>query len=389
MKVAFFSNFHQPCGVADYSTQLLYELAKLVDVKMVESPMPSQTPYKYSSYIYYANKFRQCAIELNKADICHIQHDYSFWGGVKPSRNLFPYMASAIRVPVVITSHEVLNQSFKMADFKGAMKWLALSLSSFSHRYSAYVSPGLHQWVDKTIVHTKQQMDTLMEQGVSPNKIVVIPHGIPPCCLLTLEREKVINRFGFAGKRLLTIIGFISARKGYELVLNVLPFLPDDVMLVIAGGCRTKSEEAYLSDLIESINRLRMSHRVIITGYLEVGDLHAVVQASDVILAPFKAVAGTGSLSIAFALGRPVIASNLAPMLELNESAKAMLLFAASDSADLLTKIQLILSNHQLSAELSSAAVRYAVQNSMQSVAEQTVALYVHILSKRAARLPI
>ena len=384
MKVAFFSNFHQPCGIADYSAQLLDELAKLVDVKIVQSPLPSQTAYKYSSYIHYAKKFRQCAMELNKADICHIQHDYSFWGGVKPSRNLFPYMASAIRVPVVLTSHEILNQQFKMADFKGAMKWLSFCLSPFSRRYSVYVSPGLHQWADKTIVHTVQHMDMLVKQGVSPDRVMVIPHGIPPCRLLNLETGIVKSRWGLAGNRVLMIVGFISSRKGYELVLNILQFLPDDVKLVIAGGCRTDSEKIYLSGLLESIARLGVSQRVVITGYLEAVDLHALVQVSDIILAPFKTVAGSGTLSIAFALGRPVIASDLAPMLELNKSAKSMLLFAAGDSKDLLAKIKLLLSSEQLSAEMSSTALRYAAVNSMQTIAEQTAALYEQVLMERS-----
>lgn len=383
MKVAFFSNFHQPCGIADYSTQLLDELAKLVDVEIVQSPLPSQTAYNYSSYIHYAKKFRQCAMELNKADICHIQHDYSFWGGVKPSRNLFPYMASAIRVPVVLTSHEILNQQFKMADFKGAMKWLTFCLSPFSRRYSVYVSPGLHQWADKTIVHTTQHMDMLVKQGVSPDRVMVIPHGISPCRLLSLEGDKVKSRLGVAGSRILTIIGFISSRKGYELVLNILPLLPNDVKLVIAGGCRTDSEKIYLTDLRKFIARLGVSHRVVITGYLEAMDLYSIVQESDIILAPFKTVAGSGTLSIAFALGRPVIASDLTPMQELSKSEKSMLLFAADDSEDLLAKIQQLLSNKQLSAEMSSAALRYAAKNSMQTIAEQTVALYEQVLMER------
>lgn len=384
MRVSFFSNFHQPCGIADYSTQFLNELAKLVEVKIVQSPLPSQVPYKYSSYVYYAKEFRRCAKELNNADICHIQHDYSFWGGVKPLRNLFPYMASAIRVPVVLTAHEILHQPFKMADFKGVMRWLSFCLSPCSRRYSDFVSPGLHRWADMTVVHTGQQKDMLVEQGVSPHKITIIPHGIPSCNLLTLDTEKVIRRFGFAGKRLLTIIGFISARKGYELVLKIMPLLPDDVMLVIAGGCRTKSEEEYLASLQESIDHSRMSHRVVITGYLGVGDLHAIVQMSNVILAPFKAVAGSGTLSLAFALGRPVIASMLVPMMELNETARSMLLFSIDDSDDLLTKIQMLILNDQLSNELSKSALSYADQYSMKSIAVKTVSLYKQILGSRS-----
>ena len=384
VKVAFFSNFHQPCGIADYSKQLLDELTKLVDVKVVQSPLAYQIKYNYSSYFYYANKFRQCALEMNKADICHIQHDYSFWGGVKPLRNLFPYMASAIRLPVVLTAHEIINPPFKMADFKGAMKWLPFVLSPCSRRYSVYVSPGIHQWADMTIVHTRQQLDILTEQGVSSGKISVIPHGIPPCRSLASEVDEIKRRFRFTGRRLLTIIGFISSRKGYELVLNVLPFLPDDVMFVIAGGCRTEHEESYLSGLRESIERSGLSQRVVITGYLEEVDLHAVVKTSDVILAPFKTVTGSGTLSMAIALGKPVIASNLAPMLELNKSARSMLLFAAGDSEDLLAKIQLLLSNEQLSAEMSTSALRYAAENSMQAIARQTVALYERVLIARS-----
>lgn len=384
VKVAFFSNFHQPCGIADYSQQLVQELSRLADVKVVHSPLPPQQPYKYSSLPYYLKHFRRCARELNDGDICHIQHEYSFWGGVRPFRNLFPCFASAITVPVVMTAHEILDPPYRAANFKGALQWLSSGLSPCSSRYSNYVNAGVFQWSDRTIVHTGQQRDLLMERGVSPDRITLIPHGIAPCAVSSLEAAQTVRNLKLEGRRLLTIIGFISQRKGYELVLQVLPHLPDDVTLVIAGGCRTNSDEEYLKVLRGLLERSGLTRRVVITGYLDADVLCSVVRASSAVLAPFNAVAGSGTISIALASGVPVVASKLPPLVELNQSARAMLLFTTGDASDLLLKIRQLLTGKQLFDELSASALRYACQNSMRSVADRTYALYENVLANRA-----
>lgn len=383
MKVAFFSNFHQPCGIADYSQQLVHELSRLADVKVVHSPMPPQNDYRYALRPYYMNRFRRCARELNDADICHIQHEYSFWGGVRPLRNLFPGFASAITVPVVMTAHEILDPPYSAADFKGALKALARCLSPCSSRYNDYVNAGMFQWSDRTIVHTRQQRELLLERGVSPDRVTVIPHGIAPCGVLPLEAAQTLRHLNLEGRRLLTIIGFVSPRKGYELALQVMPQLPDDVTLVIAGGCRTNADEDYLKNLRGLVERSGLTRRVVITGYLEADVLCSVVRASSAVLAPFNAVAGSGTISIALASGVPVVASKLPPLVELNQSARAMLLFTTGDASDFLLKIRQLLTGKQLFDELSASALRYAFQNSMRSVADRTYALYENVLANR------
>lgn len=384
MRISFFSNFHQPCGIADYSEQLAEALSKLAEVKIVHSPLSPHHPYSIASYPWHAHRFRRTSRELNDADICHIQHEYSFWGGVRPLRNLFPYFASAITVPVVMTAHEIVPTPFRTADFTGSLKWLSACLAPWASRYSSYVNAGMFQGTDCTIVHTGQQRQMLLERGVSADRVTVIPHGIPSCRVPSLAVADTALRLGLVGLRLLTIIGFISPRKGYELALDALARLPDDIVLVIAGGCRTAEDEAYSRALREQVDRSGLTRRVVFTGYLGPDELHGVVKASSAVLAPFNAVAGSGTISIAFASGIPVIASNLPPLAELNESARAMLLFTAGSAEDLLLKIQQLFANDHLAVELKSSALRYACRNSMAAVAERTYKLYEKILERRA-----
>jgi glycosyltransferase involved in cell wall biosynthesis len=327
-------------------------------------------------------KFIECAGKLNQADICHIQHEYFFWGGFRPLRNFFPYFISSIKIPVVITAHELLNPPFRMADFSGTMKWLALCLAPLSRRYSDYINAGMFQRADCTIVHTRQQREFLIQQGVSPDKISIIPHGIAPCRLPENQTD-VLRRFDVEGKRFLTIIGFISPRKGYGLVLEILAHLPNDVILVIAGGFRTEQDAEYGNILRTLIEKYCVNERVIITGYVKPDELHTIVSASSIVLAPFSSISGSGSLSIAFALGKPVIASNLDSVAEINESSKSILLFENGNSRDLLDKIILLLTDKILSEKLGAAALHYAAKNSMYLIAEQTIALYKFILKSR------
>lgn len=381
MKVAFVCNSGARCGIADYSQNLLPELGKLVDVDMLLMPELRESAERMSFFRYLRHGWRaySFARKLPASDICHIQHEYALWGGLRPLGNVFPYFAAACRLPVVLTLHE-LAPYYRAATVQGKIaKALTLPIRPLANAYSDYVNRGMFALPRALIVHTETQRRELLRRGLPESKIHLIPHGIPD--LNTIQGEEdTVRRFGLEGSPYLIIIGFISRRKGYEMALKALPQFDQDVKLVIAGGSRTETDRAYEKKLRLMIDREGLSHRVVITGYLNMADLKSLVSESLFVLAPFYQTSGSGSLSIALSLGKAILATQLPEMAELAEHSKAMELCNCEDSSDLAVKTNALIGNPKRIAKLAGEAKRYATAMSFHQVAAQTMNVYKKII---------
>lgn len=387
MLVSFCSNFVQPCGIADYSLNMTAALAEFVELNIVPLTTAPNTPYAAAPYpVRAVEAFRQ-GRSLNCGDICHIQFEYSFWGGIRPLKNVYPYFDFAARVPKILTVHEILSAPFRIAHFeKGAGKLLSNLLIPLSTYYSCYLNKTLFTRAAKIIVHTEEHRSILVLRGVPPERIAVIPHGIPDMPPPN-DISSVQSRYRLEGKRIIALLGFISPRKGYELVLDVLPALPVDIVFVIAGGSRTAEDAEYEARLHMKIKEMGLQKRVVVTGYCTPNDLGTLTQLAEIVIAPFLDVSGSGTLSLALAAGKPIIAADIPSLVELKERTGALLLFRNADPADLLHKIKQCLADLELLTSLGTAARGYAKRNSFRAVAERTVALYEEVLNfKSSAR---
>jgi hypothetical protein len=95
MRVAYASSWDVPCGVAQYSRSLVGELRKThrVDVISLDGCTAQSVP--------------ELVRRLNDSDAAHIQHQYSFFGGMAVHRNWFYSLLSNIKVPTIVTVHDL------------------------------------------------------------------------------------------------------------------------------------------------------------------------------------------------------------------------------------------------------------------------------------------
>src|SRR5437764_15142800 len=106
--------------------------------------------------------------------------------------------------------------------------------------------------------------------------------GIPAPIAAHSEGTAFRDRYRLHGKRLLTLFGYVTPNKGYELVADVLRGLPADVMLVIAGGARRPIEEQYVQYLKKRLRELGVEKRVVVTGYLTDPEVADAMKAADI-----------------------------------------------------------------------------------------------------------
>lgn len=157
----------------------------------------------------------------------------------------------------------------------------------------------------KLVVHTAGMETGLVEQfGVSPERIVVMPHGVD-----AVPEDTLQSNVPSTALRVL-LFGALSAYKGTDLLLRALAFCPDvPVAVTIAGECRNVD---YVSEIETLIRVVEPTHTVVWhKGYLPEDKVQDFFESTDVVALPYRHIDQSGVLFTAFRFGVPVIATDV------------------------------------------------------------------------------
>jgi glycosyltransferase involved in cell wall biosynthesis len=390
MDISMLTTWRISCGIAHYAERLVNELQSLVNVEVVPiEPRLRSGADALRHYAEDARYYRSLGEQLNRGDVAHVQHQYVFFGGVAPHRAKFAHVLSAARVPVVLTVHEVDEGS-------GFKSFLVQRLNRQSF---------LHPQVRLIIVHSEPLAESLRRVGVPAERISILPMPIPssknppPPTPPTRggERRQQTSRSSWEGlggqqtplplwegsgegknKTVLTIFGFIVARKGYDVALRALRELPEEFVLLIAGGKHFADRTGYVEELQADIRRLGLEKRVRITGYLQEEELAQAMSATDIALAPFHSMSASASVAELLGHGKPVIASDLPPLRALAQEVGSITLFAAGDGRELVERIRQV-ARQQTEGTVVLPPVKAGY--SFRELAEATADIYRRVVS--------
>jgi glycosyltransferase involved in cell wall biosynthesis len=395
MKVAMLTTTGEGCGIAAYSRALVAALREFVEVQVEPIQVGRQPPEHY----------REQAARLNAAEVVHVQHEHSFWGGILPNRSAFWTLRYLIEKPFVITAHTTLSlaEMLRVKEERRPLRRLAkqLLLLRRGYRDSVEIAPFVTR--GECIVHTEAGRRALIERGADPQHLHVIPAGVPdvfkdeggrmkdeengqalhPSSFILHPSEAFRERFALGDRRILSLFGYIAPNKGYELTLRILPELPPDVALVIAGGPRTAEMEPYAQSVRKLIAEAGLQERVVITGFLTEEEIAGAMAASEVVLAPHTQATGSYSIMVPLSYGRPIVASDLDCFKEIQERVPCMRLFRSGDAGHFAACLKGVLNNPVGRQEMSERALRYATENTWRRAAERTVAVYEKALAGR------
>ncbi|MBU1568578.1 MAG: glycosyltransferase [Proteobacteria bacterium] len=162
-------------------------------------------------------------------------------------------------------------------------------------------------------------------------------------------RESIRHSLGLRGKVLL-FFGFIRPYKGLRLLLEAFHDLasryPDVSLLVVGEHFHTTSAGLHnngsLLDHLSPNDPVR-SQIVFIDRYVaneEVGRYFAI---ADVLVAPYLSATQSGPIQIAYALDKPVIASDLPAFRQCVSHGESGYLFSTGNVQDLTEKLELFL----------------------------------------------
>lgn len=231
--------------------------------------------------------------ELAGSDVVVMQWNRRGWG--KHGRSLPRLLRFRRGYPgaLVVTLHDVFARD--------GMRERHLQPDVWSLRW-------LGRTADRIVVHSQIEVERL--RGIIDiDKIRVIPHFVEKR-ELALTPAEARARLGLSDRRVVTLLGFVYGRKGHRYAVEAVPFMPDDAVMVYAGG--PVAGRSFVYDLAMSKARdLGLGDRFRITGYLSDEDLETWIAATHLAILPFTDLSASGSLSSWISVGKPLLASDL------------------------------------------------------------------------------
>jgi glycosyltransferase involved in cell wall biosynthesis len=381
MKVAMWTSWQTRCGIAAYSAALVRELEALGhQVEIVPVPYTERDPAAAEDRVRRSNA----------ADLVHIQHEYTFFGGIAPGASSLPAYLSRLTVPRVVTGHTVFTarELLRVDQETRPRQRLAKRLLSALPLYRASVERAPFAGAAAVIVHTEAARQRLQRWRIPEERLHVQPAGIPLPAAAGGSPEEVAafrTRHQIPEGRVVALFGYVTADKGYELVLEAMTRLPPGFSFLIAGGSRTEHEQPYMAALQAEIRRRNLEARVRISGFLEEAEIRSAMTLADLVVVPHLAANGSYSVMFALGHGRPVLAADLPCFREIAENHQCAELFPAGDAEQLGAALGRLLASYGTRTRLAEHARAFAAERSWKVVAERTAAIYTAARERRGA----
>ncbi len=363
LEINLVTSWNTQCGIANYSAFLAEELRK--KVKLFITILPEKNALNPSFMILGYRVGRS-------NDLVHVQFEYGLFPDLKiGKKNLTAFAALLFYLGIALGNRKVITTMHE------PRKIIAAGGSGFF--YTRLLDQLIFAVSDLIIVHTLESK-ILMKTAykVNESKLLVIPHGSFEHPLFQ-NKDECKRRLGLQGKMVLTILGFVTPKKGHDLVIPLLPKIDSNVQLVFAGGPQNFEDAVYLEELKNQAKQCRCSDRVTFTGFLP--DLTCVLNATDIAILPYRTVTDSGVLHLLIAQRVPTIASNLKAFKEVYDEFGCLELFRTEDSIDLLKKIQTLLSDQKQRDSLSTECSQMWNETKWSRIAEKHMEAYRSVLS--------
>jgi glycosyltransferase involved in cell wall biosynthesis len=297
-RIAFIGNYMpRQCGIATFTTDLCEVIAD--DYKgtaCIALPVnDTEAGYEYPSRVRFEltekdiESYRRAAdfLNINNVDIVCLQHEYGIFGGRAGSYILT--LLRELRMPVVTTLHTILRDP--NPDQRRVLEEV-VSLS------------------DRVVVMSERGAEFLHSvYHVSPDKIDLIPHGIPDIPFVDPSFHK--DLFGVEGKTVLLSFGLLSANKGIENVISALPVILakyPNVVYIVVGATHPhvvqNEGESYRLSLQWLAHEKGVEANVIFYNrFVSLEELVQFISAADIYITPYIDAAQITSGTLAYTLG--------------------------------------------------------------------------------------
>ncbi|OQA04685.1 MAG: D-inositol 3-phosphate glycosyltransferase [bacterium ADurb.Bin400] len=316
-KIWFISSYvPRMCGIATFTDNLM-DAIKAADQRseFLVCAMDDDGGYDYPDAVKCVIRQEESGdyskaaelINASDADVVCIQHEFGIFGGFN-GRKLLDLLQS-LNKPVVLTLHTVpihQTEPFVIVPKRFRSRKKLLQQIFRQVRIITVMTETAREY----LIHHYQ---------VSPDQVVVIPHGAP---VLTEVGKSGYRRakeaIGFEKNDfVISSFGLISPKKGLEYVIRALPAIikqnPEvSVKYLIAGRMHPKKSDEYLTGLKQLAKDRGVADRVVFDNrYLTFEEIYRYLANTDIYITPYyaKEQVSSGTLSYALAAGCCVVST--------------------------------------------------------------------------------
>lgn len=305
-RVAFLGDYvPRQCGIATFTTDICEAVAaEFPQCDCIVGAVNDRPEgYAYSSRIRFEmdekelDSYRRAAdfLNINNVEVVSVQHEFGIYGGPAGS-HLLAFLRD-VQMPVVTTLHTVLREPSDIQ--RSVMK----QLDELSNRFIVMAERG------------RDYLENIY--GVAPEKIDLIPHGVPDVQFIDPTFHK--DQFGVEGKTVLLTFGLLSPNKGIEYVIEALPEIlqqhPNAVYIVLGAThpnlIATEGENYRLKLERLAEDRGVAGNVIFYNRFVPLQELTDFIGAADIYVTPYlnEAQITSGTLAYAFGAGKAVIST--------------------------------------------------------------------------------
>jgi glycosyltransferase involved in cell wall biosynthesis len=362
------STWNIKCGIAQYTKYLLNNSSNIQEITVfsnkVQDLITSDDINVIRCWDAYFDDLDGLYNEILKRDldIVHIQFNFGLFE-LNSLAGLIRKLKSS-NIKTIITFHSIEDTVFMNKP---------VSLDSVTEELKL---------VDNIWVHTSGDVKKLSQKGISEN-VVQIPQG--NVSFPNNSKEK-IRKGIFNNSKIISTFGFLLPHKGVLETIKGLPLLinkyPDILFLVVSSLFPGDISREYMQKCQAEVDKLNLnSHVVFFTDFLEEEEIIELLQASDIVVMPYKETKEASSAAIRFALAshRPVIVTDIPIFYEFKDNVYKI----SKCSSDIIAEgIITLYSNNELQKKIVESAERKMEECSWRNIAKRYEDLLYEINTK-------
>ena len=287
--------------------------------------------------------------------------------------NACDHLAKRFGVPLVTTIHATEHGRHQ--------GWVEQHPQTYIHGVERWITNRSERVIACSHYMREQVVDIF---GVEESKVSVIPNGIDPEDLRpqdSAELRRLRGEFADPDQKLVLLIGRLVYEKGFQLALEAMPKLIEEVpgtRFLVAGSGTHEAELHKQSD------ELGLGEHGTFLGWIGDDVLHSLYAIADVCVVP-SIYEPFGLVALeAMASGCPCIVADTGGLREVVPHEEVGLRFRARDPEALAEVAIRVLSDDELGRRLVAEAYEHLRRFDWNDIAEQTSEVYAELVSEAA-----
>lgn len=252
-----------------------------------------------------------------------------------------------------------------------------VDFSIFRHSFLKLSGIKYHYMSDFYIAISHKIKDIMVNDGISPSRIFVVPSGINPNRFADVDKDYLVAEFNIKNNEQIVInVAHLAGHKGQQYLVRAIPLvlakIPTARFFIVGGG-------ELMNELKTLAASLGLTKELVFTGFRE--DVGAFYQIADLfVMSSIQEGLGTAVLD-ALALGKPVVATKAGGIPEIIENGVTGTLVPPADPQALAEGIIAYLANPEWTRQIGLQGQQKVRKNfSVDIMVEKNIDVYRQLL---------